>query len=57
MPTALGFEHAAIAQQRIEDAGEAAGEGNDRHLWRMPIPHGGIEGKPRARIRARRGQS
>jgi hypothetical protein len=57
MPTALGLEHAAIAQQRIEDVGEAAGEGNDGHLWPVPIPHGGIEGKPRARIRARRGQS
>src|SRR5262247_150444 len=26
MPNALGLEHAAIAQQRIEDAGEAPGE-------------------------------
>src|SRR6266498_372055 len=27
------FEHAAISQQRIEDAGEAAGEGDDSHLF------------------------
>jgi hypothetical protein len=33
MPTALGLEHAAIAQQRIEDAGEATGEGDDGHLF------------------------
>jgi hypothetical protein len=33
MPTALGLEHAAIAQQRIEDAGEGTGEGDDGHLF------------------------
>jgi hypothetical protein len=33
MPNALGLEHAAISQQRIEDAGEAAGEGDDGHLF------------------------
>jgi hypothetical protein len=33
MPNALGLEHAAIAQQRIEDAGEATGEGDDGHLF------------------------
>ena len=32
-PNALGLEHAAIAQQRIEDAGEAAGEGDDGDLF------------------------
>jgi hypothetical protein len=31
-PNALGREHAAIAQQRIEDAGEAPGEGDDSDL-------------------------
>ena len=30
-PNALGLEHAAIAQQRIEDAGEATGEGDHGH--------------------------
>jgi hypothetical protein len=29
MPNAPGLEHAAIAQQRIEDAGETTGEGDD----------------------------
>ena len=29
----LGLEHAAIAQQRIEDAGEAPGEGDDGDLF------------------------
>jgi predicted TIM-barrel fold metal-dependent hydrolase len=33
MPNALGLEHAAIPQQRIEDPGEAAGEGEEP-LWR-----------------------
>jgi hypothetical protein len=33
MPDALGLEHTAIAQQRIEDAGEATGEGDDGHLF------------------------
>jgi len=33
MPNALRLEHAAIAQQRIEDAGEATGEGDDGHLF------------------------
>jgi hypothetical protein len=32
MPNVLGLEHAAIAQQRIEDAGEATGEGDHGHL-------------------------
>src|SRR3972149_2074914 len=32
MPNALRFEHAAIAQQRIKDSGEATGEGDDGHL-------------------------
>ena len=32
-PTALGLEHAAIAQQRIEDAGEATGEGDYGYLF------------------------
>ncbi len=27
------FEHAAISQRRIEEAGEAAGEGDDSHLF------------------------
>jgi hypothetical protein len=34
MPNALGLEHAAISQQRIEDAGEATGEGGHGHLFR-----------------------
>ena len=38
MPNALGLEQAAIAQQRIEDAGEATGEG-DRYIGVM----GGVE--------------
>jgi hypothetical protein len=29
----LRFEHAAIPQQRIEDAGEATGEGDHGHLF------------------------
>ncbi len=33
MPNALGLEHGAIAQQRIEDAGEATGEGDHGHLF------------------------
>ena len=33
MSNALGLERAAIAQQRIEDAGEAAGEVDDGHLF------------------------
>jgi len=33
MPNVLWLEHAAIAEQRIEDAGEATGEGNDGHLF------------------------
>jgi hypothetical protein len=33
MPNALGLEPGAIAQQRIEDAGEATGEGDDGHLF------------------------
>ena len=33
MANGLGLEHAAIAQQRIEDAGEPAGEGDDGHLF------------------------
>jgi len=33
MPNTLGLEHAAIPQQRIEDAGEATGEGDDSHLF------------------------
>src|SRR6266850_2524262 len=33
MPNALGLEHAAIPQQRIEDPGKAAGEGDDGHLF------------------------
>jgi len=33
MPNALGLEHAAIAQQRIEDAGQAPGEGDHGHLF------------------------
>ena len=32
-PNALGLEHSAIAQQRIEDAGEATGEGDYGHLF------------------------
>ena len=32
-PNALGLEHTAIAQQRIEDAGEATGEGDHGHLF------------------------
>ena len=32
-PDALGLEHAAIAQQRIEDAGEATGEGDHGRLF------------------------
>ena len=33
MPNALGLEHAAIAQQRIEDAGEATGERDNGDLF------------------------
>ena len=33
MPNALGLEDAAIAQQRIEDAGQATGEGDHGHLF------------------------
>jgi len=33
MPNAVGREHAAIVQQRIEDAGEAPGEGDDGELF------------------------
>ena len=33
MPNALGLEHAAIAQQRIEDAGEATGERDHGDLF------------------------
>jgi hypothetical protein len=40
MPDALGLEHAAIAQQRIEDAGEATGEGDDGHLFTAAGLHG-----------------
>jgi hypothetical protein len=32
-PNALGLEDAAIAQQRIEDAGEATGEGDHGHRF------------------------
>jgi hypothetical protein len=32
-PDVLGLEHAAIPQERIEDAGEATGEGNHGHLF------------------------
>src|SRR4030095_5103072 len=32
-PNALGLEHTAIAQQRIEDAGEATGEGDDGDVF------------------------
>src|SRR3990170_9122874 len=31
MPNALRREHAAIAQQRIQDSGEATGDGDDGH--------------------------
>jgi hypothetical protein len=30
-PNVLRLEHAAIAKQRVEDAGEASGEGDDGH--------------------------
>ena len=33
MPNALGLEHTAIPQQRIEDPGEATGQGDDGHLF------------------------
>jgi hypothetical protein len=39
---ALGLEHAAIPQQRIEDAGEATGEGDDGHLF--PAARGDAQG-------------
>ena len=32
-PNVLALEHAAIAQQRLEDAGEAPGEGDHGHLF------------------------
>ena len=42
MPNALGLEHAAISQQRIEDAGEATGEGDHGH--RFPTARGDAQG-------------
>jgi hypothetical protein len=33
MANALGLEHAAVAQEGLEDAGEAAGEGDDGDLF------------------------
>jgi hypothetical protein len=42
MPNVLGLEHAAIAQQRREDAGEATGEGDRGHLF--PPARGDAQG-------------
>src|SRR5512132_1868953 len=52
MPNALGLEHAAIAQQRIEDAGEATGEGDDGHL--LPTAGGDAQGPGPQVLRLRR---
>ena len=41
-PNALRLEHAAIAQQRIEDAGEAPGEGDDGDVF--PAARGDAQG-------------
>jgi hypothetical protein len=46
MPNALGLEHAAIPQERIEDAGEATGEGDHGHLF--PAARGEAHGPGRS---------
>jgi hypothetical protein len=51
-PNALGLEHAAIAQQRIEDAGEATGEGDHGHLF--PTTRGDARGPGPQLLRLRR---
>jgi hypothetical protein len=51
-PNALGLEHTAIAQPRIEDAGEATGEGDQGHLF--PPARGDVQGPGSQRLRLRR---
>ena len=48
----LGLEHAAIPQQRIEDAGEATGEGDHGHLF--PPARGDAQSAGPQRLRLRR---
>jgi len=52
MPNALGLEHAAISQQRIEDAGKATGEGAHGHLF--PPARSDAQGPGRQLLRLRR---
>ena len=52
MPNALGLEDAAIPQQRIEDAGEATGEGDNGHLF--PTARGDAHGPGPEVLRLRR---
>ena len=52
MPNALRLEHAAITQQRIEDAGEATGEGDHGHLF--PSARGDAKGPGSQLLRLRR---
>ena len=51
-PSALGLEHTAIAQERIEDAGEATGEGDHGHLF--PAACGDARGPGPQLLRLRR---